>query len=892
MPTKRKTRSGASSATRKSARLKTEKEEKEKEAPRSDEEGGVEASSETSEVDCSSSGKEESKGKGRSSPKPAEAVKREPLQPAVREAKAEEEDGEETQARFVGEAVPDEEARRRWPKRYEEKKQKQTYRSRNSKDDDDEELIQARCHYTKAEVDGQVYDLNDDAHVKAGDGEDDYICEIVEMFEAVDGTLHFTAQWYYRANDTVIQDLAHLINKKRVFYSKIQNDNPLECLVKKLCIARVPLKVGSEAVEIPKCDFYCDMMYLLPYSTFIKLPPENKQVDSETSSTISSDDNINGCKVDLHKKSELTLLDLYSGCGAMSTGLCLGANMSGSNLVTRWAVDLNQYACESLKLNHPETEVRNESAEDFLSLLKEWEKLCGSLSLIKNRDSQQEVTYFSITNDGEDDDDDDDDGDDDSDDHRDDDDGSGDNDSEVFEVKKILQICFGDPNESGERGLYFKVRWKNYGPKHDTWEPFTGLSDCQKRIKNFVIRGYKLKILPLPGEVDVICGGPPCQGISGFNRFRNKSNPLADEKNKQLVVFMEIVEFLRPRFVLMENVVDLVKFAKGYLGRYALGRLIKMNYQARMGMMAAGAYGLPQFRMRVFLWGAQPSERLPQYPLPTHDVVLRGVIPTEFERNTVAYDEGQATDLETKLLLKDAISDLPAVGNYEKRDEMPYDKKPETEFQQFIRLRLNEMLSGSSKAGSEKQLLYDHIPYELNIDDYQRVCRIPKRKGACFRDLPGVRVRPDKKVEWDPEVERVYLDSGKPLVPNYAMSFVDGTSSKPFARLWWDETVPTVVTRAEPHNQAITHPEQDRVLTVRENARLQGFPDYYKLCGPVKERYIQVGNAVAVPVARALGYALDLAIQGTTSEDPLLALPKKFPNISEQIAPASSEDVA
>lgn len=88
---------------------------------------------------------------------------------------------------------------------------------------------------------------------------------------------------------------------------------------------------------------------------------------------------------------------------------------------------------------------------------------------------------------------------------------------------------------------------------------------------------------------------------------------------------------------------------------------------------------------------------------------------------------------------------------------------------------------------------------------------------------------------------------------------------RPFGRLWWDETVPTVVTRAEPHNQVILsfdfakadpstcmykfmlltpcislqvvlHPEQDRVLTIRENARLQGFPDYYKLCGPVKER--------------------------------------------------------
>ena len=62
--------------------------------------------------------------------------------------------------------------------------------------------------------------------------------------------------------------------------------------------------------------------------------------------------------------------------------------------------------------------------------------------------------------------------------------------------------------------------------------------------------------------------------------------------------------------------------------------------------------------------------------------------------------------------------------------------------------------------------------------------------------------------------------------------------NRPFARLWWDETVPTVVTRAEPHNQAIMHPEQDRVLTIRENARLQGFPDYYQLCGPIKERLV------------------------------------------------------
>ncbi|CAA2992292.1 DNA (cytosine-5)-methyltransferase CMT3 [Olea europaea subsp. europaea] len=168
--------------------------------------------------------------------------------------------------------------------------------------------------------------------------------------------------------------------------------------------------------------------------------------------------------------------------------------------------------------------------------------------------------------------------------------------------------------------------------------------------------------------------------------------------------------------------------------------------------------------------------------------------------------------------------------------------------------------------------LYDHRPYLLNQDDYQRVCRIPKREGANFRDLPGVK-------------KRVKLPSGKPLVPDYAMTFVPGTSSTPFGRLWWDETVPTVVTRAEPHNQTIVFLVQDRVLTICENARLQGFPYYYKLLGPIKERYIQVGNAVGIPVARALGYSLALALKGLSGDEPLFALLEDFPKIADATSP-------
>ncbi|XP_055819015.1 DNA (cytosine-5)-methyltransferase CMT3-like isoform X1 [Solanum dulcamara] len=780
---------------------------------------------------------------------------------------------EDQECVFSGETVLDNEAREKWPHRYiikDKVKANGAPMSLNCQDDSNQ-LIQAKCHFTQALVDDQIYKLGDDAYVKAADGEDDYICKIVEFFQSVDDTKYFTAQWFYRAKDTVIKAHDQFIDNKRVFLSEIKDDNPLDCLVKKINVVPVPSNVSLQFKESlrSKSDYYYDMKYLVPFSSFISLPSDVSNPDSESDSTISSDSDV--VEVNEHKQ-ENKLLDLYSGCGGMSTGLCLGADVCGVKLVTKWTVDLNRYACDSLKVNHPETEVRNESASDFLLLLKEWEQLCASCSLLKSNTTAHPMLKVGDVDDDEEDDDD----------GASEDGGSGDNEEgEIFEVEKILEVCYGDPNEIKKPGLYFKVRWKGYGPDEDTWEPIEGLDGCQKKIKDFVTKGFKASLLPLPGEVDVICGGPPCQGISGFNRFRNSANPLQDPKNKQLEVFMGIVEFLKPRFVLMENVVDLLRFAHGYLGRYALSRLVGMNYQARMGMMVAGAYGLPQFRMRVFMWGALPSEKLPQYPLPTHNVIVRGGIPTEFELNAVEYEEGQQVKLKRELLLEDALSDLPPVENNEPRDEMPYKDEPKLDFQSFIRSR---------RDGTLGTVLYDHRPLQLNDDDYQRVCQIPKRKGANFRDLPGVRVRADNVVEWDPDVERVKLTSGKPLVPDYAMTFVRGTSQKPFGRLWWDEIVSTVVTRAEPHNQAVLHPVQNRVLTIRENARLQGFPDYYKLTGPIKERYIQVGNAVAVPVARALGYSLALALKGLSGEQPLLTLPPNFPCLEELVSNEESLD--
>ncbi|XVE57340.1 hypothetical protein DITRI_Ditri04bG0083200 [Diplodiscus trichospermus] len=768
--------------------------------------------------------------------------------------------------KFIGNPISDDEAQERWRWRYEMKDIKSKSKSIPLDDDDEDKIVwNVECHYAQAEIDGCVINIGDCVYIK-GEEAKHHIGRILEFFKTTDGENYFRVQWFYRAEDTVMKQETAFHDERRLFFSTVTNDNPIDCIISKVSVTQIPPKLGSKSNSIPQSDFYFDMEYCVEYSTFRTLSIDNsfksysssnccKEIIPTTHTAFSANIPSFGTY-----KTELALLDLYSGCGGMSTGLCLGAKASCIDLMTKWAVDSDKSACKSLKLNHPETHVWNEAADDFLHLLKEWKKLCDRYAVdnVEKRYPSRSTTSQAMRNDA-----------------------NSPKDADVppgeFEVHSFVDICCGDPCKTGNRGLHFKVRWKGYSASEDTWEPIEGLSNCQELIKEFVRKGYKSKILPLRGDVDVICGGPPCQGISGYNRYRNVDSPLDDERNRQIVVFMDIVEYLKPKFVLMENVVDILRFDKASLGRYALSRLVHMKYQARLGIIAAGCYGLPQFRLRVFLWGAHPSEKLPQFPLPTHDVIVRYWPPPEFERNTVAYDEGQPRELEKALVLHDAISDLPDVANNEAGEEMSYGKPPETEFQRYIRSSKYEM-TGSQLNGATtiRNPLYDHRPLPLFEDDYTRVCLIPKRKGANFRDLPGIIVGQDNVVRRDPTQEKNLLPSGKPLVPDYVFTFEQGKSKRPFARLWWDETVPTVVTYPCCHSQAILHPEQDRVLTIREYARLQGFPDYYRFCGTIKERYCQIGNAVAVPVARALGYAMGMAFQKLSGNDPLITLPPKF----------------
>ena len=86
-----------------------------------------------------------------------------------------------------------------------------------------------------------------------------------------------------------------------------------------------------------------------------------------------------------------------------------------------------------------------------------------------------------------------------------------------------------------------------------------------------------LNQIPAPGEVDFLCGGPPCQGYSGMNRF-NKGN-WSMVQNSMVMAYLSFADFYRPRYFLLENVRNFVSHNKSFTFRLTLRSLLDMGYQ-------------------------------------------------------------------------------------------------------------------------------------------------------------------------------------------------------------------------------------------------------------------------------------------------------------------------
>ena len=94
---------------------------------------------------------------------------------------------------------------------------------------------------------------------------------------------------------------------------------------------------------------------------------------------------------------------------------------------------------------------------------------------------------------------------------------------------------------------------------------------------------YRGQVLPQKGDVDLLVGGPPCQGFSQLNRW-NKG-VYSKFKNSLIVSYLAYCDFFRPRFFILENVRNFVSFQKNMVLRTVLRCLIRMGYQCTFGIL-------------------------------------------------------------------------------------------------------------------------------------------------------------------------------------------------------------------------------------------------------------------------------------------------------------------
>jgi DNA (cytosine-5)-methyltransferase 1 len=319
-----------------------------------------------------------------------------------------------------------------------------------------------------------------------------------------------------------------------------------------------------------------------------------------------------------------------------------------------------------------------------------------------------------------------------------------------------------------------------------------------------------------PGELDLLFAGPPCQGFSMIG-----ARVVWDERNNLFREVLRLGRDLRPRCIVIENVPGLVTLAGGAYLRAILQGLDEVGYSAACAELLAAQYGAPQMRWRLIIvaWRQDLGIRGGYgFPVPLAGL---GSIGDLLPNCTI-------TDKETAgfVCTRDAIGDLPPVAAGEEATR--YVGPPASGYQREMRAALDGDLSG---------FLANHYAANLSAANLARL-RVLK-PGQDWRDLPH------------------------DMLPSGMQRALRKDHTRRYRRMTWDGIPRSVITRfRDPKSGEYTHPEQDRTITIREAARLQGFPDRFVFQGDRSSQYDQVGNAVPTYLARAIAGEVARCLQG------------------------------
>ena len=316
-------------------------------------------------------------------------------------------------------------------------------------------------------------------------------------------------------------------------------------------------------------------------------------------------------------------------------------------------------------------------------------------------------------------------------------------------------------------------------------------------------------------NIDIVLGGPPCQGFSIANK---KALDPKDPRNSLFREFIRIGSILNPSVMIMENVPNLIK-AKTNDKKLVIDIIVKeledLGYNVYHTILKASDYGVPQIRRRLFVIASKEPLKNP-FPKPTHS----------FKEEVNLFE----SNLEQTPNLWEAISDLPEIEAREGEFEMEYTKKPENDYQKMMRTSSKKVYNHTSMKHSKRMIeRFESMSWGESSANVAEHLKPLKRNGNG---------EISKKV-YDQNNRRMF-----PLKPCHTI--------------------------AASFYANFVHPYKNRNFTPREGARIQSFPDHYvfkgkptvvsqKLLqreGRLDEKHLgqynQIGNAVPPLLAQAI----------------------------------------
>jgi DNA (cytosine-5)-methyltransferase 1 len=330
---------------------------------------------------------------------------------------------------------------------------------------------------------------------------------------------------------------------------------------------------------------------------------------------------------------------------------------------------------------------------------------------------------------------------------------------------------------------------------------------------NSVLENYQVELQNLKGKVTLVAGGPPCQGFS----MAGKRNEF-DLRNDLINSYIKFVQLVEPKIIFFENVKGFtLEFKRNKEKGIAYSSLVTQKledagYFVEGKLVNFGDYGVPQKRTRFILVGIKKTK---ENSTQEKENLTRKRVSTFFEtleKNRFDFLNAKGLSVETNL--KDAISDLFKVNGLTETPEYP-------SFQSGIY---------SSKVGNYQQLMR-----KGTISKVADSHRFPKHTPQIIQKFKEIlEVTTDRRnLNISAEIKEKYNIKKRTVIPLNSL-----------------DKSPTITTLPDD----FIHYQEARILTVREYARIQSFPDWYHFKGKyttggklrVQEvpRYSQIGNAI------------------------------------------------